>query len=107
MKIVYVLVDEKLKAGLKISQSCHSVAELVNFHDGIEVWVELWKTIVILETSITSMHRLRLEAGSLGVKSYPFVDKDLGPDITSIAFSPISKSMGNNLFSSCSLALSK
>jgi hypothetical protein len=95
---VYVIVDKNLSSGLKATQALHAAVELTYSHKPAEDWVLNHKTVVILESSLDYLRLLQYKVELEGFKTFPFIDTDLGPDITAVAFSPMRRDGRENRF---------
>lgn len=102
---VYVIVDEDLPSGLKATQALHAAVEMTHHHKAAEDWVINHKTVVILEASVDYMRILKYKVGLEGYGVFPFIDSDLGPEITAVAISPMRRDgWGNRFFRDLPLA---
>lgn len=95
---VYVVVNKDLSPGLKATQALHAAVEMTHHHKPAEDWVLNHKTVVILEASLEYLKFLKCKVQGHGYGAFPFIDTDLGPEITAVAFSPMKRDGWENRF---------
>jgi len=98
---MYVLVRRDiLPLAHCICQCTHAVAEFVHYHqnDNTKVWVTCEKTLIVLEASEEQIKEKMEWFGSRHMNYQPFHEPDMSNTLTAVAFQPIKKGLGNEIF---------
>lgn len=83
-----------------VCQCSHAVAEFVHYHpnNNTKVWVTCEKTIVILEANEQEIEEKMKWFAERNMNYQPFWEPDMDNCLTAVAFQPITKKLGKEIF---------
>jgi hypothetical protein len=103
---MYVLVRRDILPLVHCAvQAAHSVAEFVHYHpnNNTKVWVTCEKTLIVLEATEDQINEKMKWFADRNMNYQPFWEPDMGNCMTAVAFQPITKSLGKEVFGNLKL----
>ena len=102
MKVLYIVLDERLTKSQRIPQAAHVVAEFMAEYgqdENVQDWLRNHRTMVCLKADSSTMEGLLCHR-----QIAEFIDEDLDNMRTAITFQPMPREQGDKLFGHLRLA---
>ena len=102
-----VIVRKDLKAGYKVAQSCHAVADFAISHgEEFKEWQFKSNYLCCLEASQFKIEKTISKLDELKIKYNVFEEPDIGNQVTAIAVEALPRELHKKLFKNFKLSLS-
>jgi hypothetical protein len=103
---MYVLVRREILPLVHcVCQCTHAVAEFIHYHqnDNTKLWVTCEKTLIVLEATEDQIKEKMIWFADRHMNYQPFCEPDMNNVLTAVAFQPITKQIGNEVFGNLKL----